>query len=105
MARSKHGDEHGCGHPTKAACEKARKEALGRCVSMTADKKTPTNCRLWATSIVDDRALCTMHAGQVLTAQIEAERKARKTAELNARIDAYLAWRAEHPSVHDRMAA
>lgn len=94
-----------CEHGTKAACEKARKEFFGKCSSMTADKKVPTECRLWATSFVDGKGQCAMHAGQILTRQLDETRAAAKKAELDARIEHYIAWSATFPSIWDEMPA
>ena len=91
-----------CPHPTKAACEKARREALGQCVEMTLAKE-PTQCRLWASSLVEGRPLCNAHAGAVLVRHLEERRKADKAAYLQSRVTAYRDWTAEHPSVWDRM--
>lgn len=107
MARThKHGSLI-CEHPTKAACEQARRESFGKCVAMTEPKKKnaePGECTNWGTSYVGDRAYCGTHAGGVLNAELEAQRAAVKRAELDSRIDAYMDFRVDYPSVWDRMA-
>lgn len=75
---------------------------MGKCVALTGDKE-PEPCRNWASSTIDDRGYCGQHAGSVLNKKLEAERQARRAAELNARIDWYLAQREIHPSVWDSL--
>jgi len=91
-----------CEYATKRACDQARRELMGRCVAMTQDKKVPTACDNWATSSVDDRNYCSVHAGKILNDQIESTRVATKRAELSARIESFLVWTSGHPSVWDR---
>jgi hypothetical protein len=91
-----------CPHATKGACDKAKREALGRCVEMTQAKE-PTQCRLWASSIVEGRPMCNAHAGAVLERHLEERRKADRASAWQARVTAFMDWTAEHPSVHDRM--
>jgi hypothetical protein len=86
--------------PTKAAIEQARREELGKCVAMTQDKE-PKPCTHWASSRVGELAYCGTHAGTVLNQEIEAQRAAKKRAELDQRIGDYIAWRDAHPSVWD----
>lgn len=85
---------------SKAAEERARKEAMGRCVAMTQDKE-PKPCSKWASSMIGESGYCGTHAGTVLNRQIEAERAALKRLALDRRIDDYMAWAAEHASVWD----
>lgn len=99
MRSHSHGDLV-CEHPTKALCSAARREAMGKCAAMTDDKE-PTPCSHWATSMVGERGYCGTHAGSILNATIERERAARKKTLLDERIDTYMTWRDEHPSVWD----
>lgn len=99
---------HAVAHPkcpfnSWTACEKARREALGKCESMTANQVTPTQCRQWASSIVDGHPICNMHAESLLLRQHAARVKAEKDAGLLANIEAYMAFTATHPSVWDKM--
>jgi pyridoxal/pyridoxine/pyridoxamine kinase len=92
-----------CPHTSKAACEQARREELGKCTEMTADQKNPTQCARWANSLVNGRGLCDMHAGTILAREL-AERQDRERMEaVNARIDQYIEWTKTHPHVWDTM--
>ena len=88
-------------YATKKACEQARKDLMGRCVAMTQDKKVPTVCDNWATSSVDDRNYCGMHAGGVLSQKLDLARAEKALAELDTRLNEYLHWALTHPSVWD----
>ena len=90
-----------CVYDTKAACDKARKEALGRCTAMTSDKRTPTQCSKWAQSMVGGQGVCNTHAETVLSRQLAEERRAQRMAEMQDRISAFMRWTADHPSVWD----
>lgn len=99
MRSHSHGDLV-CEYPTKALCSAARREAMGKCVALTGDKE-PNPCTHWATSMVGERGYCGTHAGVYLNNQIEATRAAAKRFLLDERIDTYMTWRDEHPSVWD----
>lgn len=91
-----------CVYTTKSACDKAFRERLGKCVEPTkADRNEPTACRNWATSEVEGRPICSMHAGTIMEAARKAVAAASRAERLNVRIDAALAWHATHPSVWD----
>lgn len=92
-----------CDFTTKKACALARKVALGQCAEMIDDKAGPYPCTHWAVEKVAERGYCGTHIGAVVRAEDERLRAAKKRAELDGRIDAFMAWEAEHPSVHDRM--
>ena len=92
-----------CPHDTKAACDKARREALGRCTAMTADKRTPTQCSKWAQSLVAGIGVCDMHAETILNRALAAEREAAKKAAMDAAAATFMRWTADHPSVHEAM--
>jgi hypothetical protein len=98
MAHKNHPD---CIYTSLAACERARKAALGRCAEMTADKRTPKPCSHWADSIVAGRPICNQHATAVLSRELEAQRVARVRAALDDQITQHMTWIAEHPSVWD----
>lgn len=85
---------------SKAAEERARHEIMGKCVALTQDKE-PKPCTKWASSMIGESGYCGTHAGSILNAQIEAERVALKRLAIDRRIDDYLAWAAQHPSVWD----
>jgi len=92
-----------CGYPTKKACDLARKVALGQCSEMIEAKGEPHPCPHWAVEKVADKGYCGQHLGSVIRAEFERDRTERLREELNARIAEYIDWRAEHPSVWDRM--
>lgn len=89
-----------CIHDTKKACEQARREAMGHCVELTGAGDECTN---WAIEQVAGRGYCGQHLSSVLLKEDRDRRIARKRAELDGRITAYLHWRVEHPSIWDRM--
>lgn len=91
-----------CPHSTKAVCDKAIREALGKCTVMTQAKE-PTQCRLWASSRVDGRPMCLTHAGAVLERNIALAAKAARMARLQLEVDKYMAWTTTHPSVWQEM--
>ncbi len=70
---------------------------------MIEAKGEPYPCTHWAIDKVDDRGYCGQHIASVIRAEFEKGLKTRSRAEVNERIDRYLAWREKHPSVHDRM--
>jgi hypothetical protein len=89
-----------CEFTSKAACEKARRIAIGQCVAMLDEDH---QCSHWGTDTVDGRGYCGQHIGTVVRAADEAVRSATKKAEMNQRIDRALKWHEQHPSVWDRM--
>lgn len=93
------------GHPTcewtsKAACDKAARIAIGQCVSMIEEDR---QCAHWGIGKVDDRPYCGQHLNSVFLAADQAARAAARAADINRRIDIYLAWTALHPSFSERM--
>jgi hypothetical protein len=97
-----HAGHPDCIYKSKAACERARHEALGRCVELTQDKRQPKPCSHWAESIVDKKPVCNQHATVLLNRLLEQQRRLDRINKLNARIDAHLAWVRDHPHVWDR---
>lgn len=89
-----------CEYTSKAACEKARRIAIGQCISMLDEDR---QCPNWGTDTVDGKGYCGQHIGTVYRAADEAARRALEKARVNALIDRSLAWHAEHPSVWDQM--
>ena len=49
-----------CEHSSKAACDKARKIAIGQCSAMLDELR---QCPHWGIDRVDDRAYCGQHIG------------------------------------------
>jgi hypothetical protein len=93
------------GHPdciynSKAACDRARREAMGRCAEMTGDRE-PSPCTNWAVEEVGGRKVCGQHARTLALAVDQENRRIDRMNELNRRIDAHLAWVADHPHVWD----
>jgi hypothetical protein len=66
-------------------------------------KDTGEECSHWGVEKVDERAYCGQHLRVMFLAADEHRRAAAKRAELDGRISTYLAWRADHPSLHDTM--
>ncbi len=58
-------------------------------------------CPHWGVDRVEDRAYCGQHINSVYLATDRALRAARTKTEQETRIDAALAWHAQHPSVWD----
>jgi len=92
-----------CEHPTRKACDLARKVAMGQCSEMIEAKNEPYPCKNWAVDKVADRGYCGQHIAAVIRAEYERIRRETAQAEITARIDLYLAWRKKNPSIHDRM--
>lgn len=90
-----------CVYTSQAACDRARHATLGRCVELTQDRHEPKSCSHWAESIIDGRPICNQHATVALNRALEQQRRIDRMNELNARIDAHLAWVQKHPHVWD----
>lgn len=89
------------GHPkceftSKAACESARREAMGRCSAMT---EKMTDCTNWGVDHVNGKAYCGQHLASMALREDEARRQRERTAALDASVAAYLA--ATGQSAHD----
>jgi len=97
MAHKNHPD---CEYTSIRACNEAARERLGHCVEMTGAGEECTN---WAIDLANDRGYCGQHLSSVLLREDRERRAVRKKAELDDRIAEFLAWRDEHPSVHDRI--
>lgn len=82
-----------------AECDDRAKEAYGRCTALT-DKGS--ECTKWATDEIGERRYCGQHATSIVLAEIDAHRREKRQAELDARITEHLEWVALHPSVWDR---
>lgn len=89
-----------CQYTSKAACERARREELGPCIAMLSEDR---QCNHLATDKVDGRGYCGQHISSVYLAADNAARLAVKRAAVDARIDRYQQFVAEHPSVWDAM--
>jgi len=92
-----------CAHPTKKACELARRAELGQCSEMIEAKGEPYPCTHWAIDRIAGRGYCGQHIAAVARAEDETIRRNKVREEMNAHIDRYIAWREIHPSLHDRM--
>lgn len=82
------------------ACDRAVLEARGRCVALTEKED---ECPNWAVAEFEERGYCGQHYASRVNAAMAATRAATRKAELDQRIEAYIAWTAEHPSILDRM--
>lgn len=103
MARPRHAAVHTpCpnGVASWGACDKAARVALGQCISMIEEDR---QCANWGIDKVSDRPYCGQHLHSVFLAADAARREAVRKADINSRIDAYMAWVALHPSVNDPM--
>lgn len=76
-----------CEYTSKSACEKARRIAIGQCVSMISEEK---QCPHWGTDTVDGRGYCGQHIGSVYRAADEASRAAQRKTRVDLLIDTYL---------------
>lgn len=89
---TRHQKQHeSCLFPTKAACEDARKAVFGQCRALKENKREPEPCTNWA---LNQDGYCGVHL-PLLARQLEgtfADRRiAEKKADLNRRIDTYIA--------------
>ena len=89
-----------CIYTSKAACEQARRVAMGQCQEMSGSRE-PTPCARWATEEIDGRKVCGQHANMLVLRVDHRRREQLRLDDLNRRIDEYLAWVAEHPHVWD----
>lgn len=95
-----HKDHPRCEHNSKAACEKAIRAAFGQCSELVGDKN-PRPCTRWGVDLVDGLPICGQHITARVTEKLVAARRIAAKADVNARIERYIAWRADHPSVWD----
>lgn len=101
---TRHQQQHkDCPYPTKAACQQAERDLLGKCSEMTNDEKKPSQCSRWAVTIYKARPACAQHYQTMVDHEIVMARRVREAADLNERIDAALMWHKDHPSVWDLM--
>jgi hypothetical protein len=89
------------GHPTcefnsKAACEKARRIAIGQCRAMLDENR---QCPNWGIGEVDEKGYCGQHLPSIFRAADEARRVAAEKARVDALIDAYLLKTGQSPHV------
>jgi hypothetical protein len=84
---------------SKSACERARREALGPCVELTGSGES---CSHLGIERVEERSYCGQHLNSVLLEADRSRRAAQRKAELDERIDRFMAWSSNHPSVWDR---
>jgi len=97
VARHTHAGQP-CEHGSKAACEKARREALGRCVAMLKPDKVnaePKSCTLWATDRVNGRPHCGQHYASAVNQELQARAQRAKQERLDGAIDRYIAGSAD----------
>ncbi len=94
MARSGHKGHPVCDYTSKAACEKARRIAIGQCVAMLDEMR---QCPHWGTDTVDGRGYCGQHINSVYHAAFLAHRVAETKAQLDAVVDRYLKQTGQTP--------
>lgn len=85
-----------CEYKSKAACDKARRIAIGQCVAMIDESR---QCPHWGVDKVEDRPYCGQHIGTVYRAADEAVRTAARRQAMNERIDAFMASSGQVPHV------
>jgi hypothetical protein len=85
-----------CEHNSKAACDKARRVAIGQCVSMLDENR---QCPHWGIDRVDDKPYCGQHINSVYLAAAQARLDADLRAAVTGRIDAYLDKTGQVPHV------
>lgn len=85
---------------TWAACDRATLEARGRCAAMTGKAEECTN---WAVDEFEGKGYCGQHYASRVNDAIKRERETERRQRIDQSIERFLAWTAEHPSVHDRM--
>jgi hypothetical protein len=76
---------------------------MGQCTEMIGDKGEPYPCKNWAIDRIEGRGYCGQHIGAVARSADERARRRERQSALDKRIDIYLAWTADHPSVWDQM--
>lgn len=105
MARKAHKLVHGLTCPygafNWADCDKAAEHQWGPCQAVVG-KHEPEPCSRWA---ADDKGYCGQHYVAKVEGERAAERIAIAKAEMDQRIDAYIEWSKEHPSVWDSQLA
>ena len=93
------GDPH-CIYSSKAACEKARRVAIGQCAAMLDEAR---QCELWGIDTVEGSAYCGQHLNSVYLAADRRRREDARRTEQNARIDAYIEWTKTFPGFLEHM--
>ena len=80
-----------------ADCDEAAAHQWGKCIAIVGERE-PTPCSRWA---MDSDGYCFQHFVSERERVKREELAVATRADLYARIDAHLAWVAEHPSIHD----
>jgi hypothetical protein len=98
VARPKHPTGHPrCPHPNWAACDRAVAARFGPCKALVGNEN-PHPCTRMATG---EEGWC----GQHVISELERERReshiAIRQAELDRRVDRFMEWVKDHPSVWD----
>lgn len=76
--------------------------AIGQCSSMVGETESKLKpCPHWGVEVIEGRPYCGQHANSQAIKADERIRTLRHKAELDARIDAHMAWVRDHPSVWD----
>lgn len=86
-----------CEYTRKADCERAQRDARGRCKAMVDEDK---QCSRWA---ADSDGYCGQHFDSQFTKALKEAREAARRARIDASINEFMAWTAAHPSVHEAM--
>jgi hypothetical protein len=87
VARTGHKGHPLCEYTSKAACEKARRIAIGQCRSMLDEDR---QCPHWGIDTVEGRGYCGQHIGTIYREVHEANRAALERARVYNLIDSYL---------------
>lgn len=99
MPRAPHKKAHAeCpnGATTWGDCEKAEKEARGRCVAMT---EAGNECSNWAIDEYEDRGYCGQHYESAVNRALKRRKEEVRQAALRVGIEEHQAFTREHPSV------
>lgn len=98
-ARKPHKQAHDpCPHgaTTWGACEKAEKEARGRCTAVT---EAGDDCKNWAADLFEERGYCGNHYASAVNRALKQRKMEAHQAALRVGIEEHQAFTREHPSV------
>lgn len=81
-------------------CDRESSHRWGMCKSLVQKKNNdPEECSNWA---VSEAGLCGQHYASVIERELTAKRIAMAKAAIDVRIEEFMEWTRDHPSVWDR---